>query len=208
MSQLITPWPKKKPDAAPSDHGWLVQGTKNMLTKHLRPNMKVVVELGVWLGKSTRFFLSQCPNATIYSVDLWDAKHLTQWAESKHPHLVAAAKRPLDTFLVNLWKHRDRVIPVQMDSIAAIAKLKEAGVEPDLIYLDTSHTYPATLHEVRAIKAAFPDVQLVGDDWLWGNNRRHRLAVQRSVNEYVALNPQWAVEVDGNGWALVAGASE
>ena len=195
-------WPEKKPNARPNDHGWLAEGTEKMLRRHLRAEMQVIVELGVWLGKSTRFFLKQCPDATVFSVDLWDATHLTQWASSKHPHLVEAAKNPLDTFLVNLWENQDRVVPIQMDSIKAIAKLKADGVEPDLIYLDTSHLYPETLREVEAIKAAFPEVPLVGDDWEW-QNKKHGLAVQRSVNEYVAAHPEWAVESDGNGWALV-----
>lgn len=195
-------WPRKKPSAKPKNHGWLVEGTEKVLRRHLRPDMKVIVELGVWLGKSTKFFLEQCPKAHVYSVDLWDSQHLTQWAESKHPHLVEAAKRPLDTFMVNLWAKRKRVTPIQMDSIAAIAAIKKAGIQPDLIYLDTSHLYPETLNEIRAIKAAFPTVQLVGDDWEWGN-RKHGLAVQKSVHEYVKTAPWWSIEQEGNGWALV-----
>lgn len=196
-------WPKRKPRGVkPNDHGWLADGTVKVLQRHLRPDTKTIVELGVWLGKSTRFFLEQCPDATVYSVDLWDIEHLTQWAKGKHPHLIEAAQKPLKTFMVNLWEQRHRVIPMQMDSIEAISKLKEAGVEPDIIYLDTSHLYPETLHEVRAIKKAFPNCQLVGDDWLWGN-KKHGQAVERSVREYVQEAPHWSIEQEGNGWALV-----
>jgi len=195
-------WPSTPPKVDKNPHGWVAEGTEKVLKRHLRPEMKVIVELGVWLGKSTRFFVEQCPNATIYSVDLWDVEHLTQWAASKHPHLIGAARQPLPTFMVNLWEHRHRVVPIQSDSIKAMAALKAAGVVPDLVYLDTSHLYPATLHEVRAIKAAFPTAQFVGDDWEWGN-RKHGQAVERSGREYVAEAPQWALEVEGNGWALV-----
>lgn len=203
MKKYRTPWPTEKPDIEPFQHGWLVEGTKNMLLKHLRPDMKVIVELGVWLGKSTQFFLEQCPDALVYSVDLWDKAMLTRWAKNRHPHLLHAARRPLEQFMVNLWDQRGRVVPMQMDSMKAIAALKESGVEPDLIYLDTSHTYPHTRDEIRAIKAAFPNTQLVGDDWEWGDNRRHRLPVQRSVFEYIRFNMTWDVEHDGNGWALI-----
>lgn len=200
--QNMTPWPDTKPEGSPMDHGWLAEGTRRVLERHLRADMKLVVELGVWLGRSTHFLLDQCPDATVISVDLWDAEHLGQWADAKHPHLSEVARRPLKTFMVNLWDRRDRVVPMQMDSVEAIKNLAASGVKPDLIYLDTSHQHPHTLHEIRAIKAAFPDVQLVGDDWLYVGRRRRKM-VQMSVNQFVSENSEWAVESDGNGWALV-----
>ena len=202
LEPLETPWPSRKPRVQPFDHGWLTEGTERMLRRHLRPEMKVIVELGVWLGKSTQFFIDQCPEATVYAVDLWDIAHLTQWAKGKHPHLLPAARKPLKTFMVNLWEHRKRIVPVQMDSLTAVHRLKAAGVKPDLIYLDTSHLYPETLHEIQVIKEAFPEVPLVGDDWLWCDRNREQ-AVKRSADEYVAANPNWDIEVDENGWSLV-----
>ena len=202
MKQGLQPWPQTKPDVEPFEHGWLVEGTQRTLDRFLHPEVKLIVELGVWLGKSTRYFVDKCPKATVIAVDAWDSTHLVQWAKAKHPHLVEPASHPIETFMVNLWEHRDRIKAHQLDSVEAIKHLAASGVKPDLIYLDTSHLYPETLREVEAIKAAFPEVPLVGDDWEWGN-KKHGLAVQRSVNEYVAAHPEWAVESDGNGWALV-----
>lgn len=194
-------WPEEKPPFEEFHHGWLLPGTEAILRKYLRPDMKAIVELGVWMGKSTRFFLEQCPEAVVYAVDTWDRDHLMQWARARHPHLVEVAGRPLSQFLVNLWDHRDRIIPVQMDSIKGIRALQASGVKPDLVYLDTTHQHPHTYHEIQAIKAAYPEVQLTGDDWEY-KDRRGKLAVQQSVRQFVSENKQWKIDSEGNGWAL------
>lgn len=199
---MFTFWPSDKPDVEPFDHGWLLPGTHRMLTKHVPRDAKTVIELGVWLGKSTRFLVEHCPNARVYSVDKWDPAVLGAWADRRHPHLSAVARRAYETFLVNLWDVRDRVQPVRMDSNRAIEALHAAGVQPDAIYLDTSHAYPETLHEIRTITRLYPNVPLIGDDWLYVD-RKKRAAVRMSVEQFVAENAGWRVESDENGWVLL-----
>lgn len=173
-----------------------------MLQKHLKPTMRLVLELGVWLGKSTKYILSQCPEATVYAVDRWDVAVLGPWADKRHPHLSKVARHAFETFQVNLWDHQDRVRPVRMDSIEAVQAAHKTGLKPDLIYLDTSHAYPHTLHEIRAITRLYPDVTLVGDDWLYLDSKK-RAAVRMSVEQFVTETPGWRVETDENGWALL-----
>lgn len=199
---MFSNWPTEKPAVEPLDHGWLLPGTQRMLTKHLKPEMTLVLELGVWLGKSTRFILDQCPKAAVCAVDKWDTEVLSRWADRKHPHLSEVARRAYDTFLVNLWDERERVQPMRMDSIEAVRFLHARNIRPDLIYLDTSHAYPDTLHEIQAITKLFPDVPLVGDDWLY-LDRKKRAAVRMSVEEFAKNNAGWRVESDENGWALL-----
>jgi len=37
---------------------------------------RCVLELGSWLGKSTRFIVERAPNAYIFAVDLWSNEHI------------------------------------------------------------------------------------------------------------------------------------
>lgn len=197
-------WPETKPDVPALDQGWLAPGTARMLHKALtRHDDQVVLELGVWLGKSTKYILSHPEVKHVYSVDHWDAERLVPWTKSRHPHLVEAARHAFETFAVNLWDQRERITPMRMDSRDAVAHIEKqsVGVHPDVVYLDTSHSYPHTLHEIQAITKAFPDAVLVGDDWLY-RDRKGVAAVEKSVREFLRSNPQYGLTVDENGWIL------
>jgi len=203
-------WPATKPDVPACDQGWLAPGTRRMLDRHLRADTRLVLELGAWLGKSTRFILDQAPQAHVISVDLWDATVIQPWIASRHPHLLPVVEAGvLETFLVNQWAWRDRITPLQMHSHKAIALVQAQGKVPDVVFLDTSHGYADTLAEVQRITRAFPHTHLVGDDWEWRSLRSPRRVgedwgqpVARAVQAFLADNPQWKLQVDENGWAL------
>ncbi len=203
-------WPKDKPNVRPCSHGWLAPGTANMLKANLNANTSLVLELGAWLGKSTRHILNHAPNAKVISVDLWDAEMLKGWIENRHPHLRHVLEAGvIDTYLVNQWQWRDRLTPVQMHSHKAIQALKTAGISPDVVFLDTSHGFNETRAEVQLITSTFPSAILVGDDWLWKSARSQKRVgvdwghpVQRAVKAFLADHPDWSVEVEGTGWVL------
>src|SRR4051812_22659948 len=67
------PWPGEKPViSAPIENpGWLGEGTDRVLARSLSDETRLVVELGAWLGMSTRFIADLAPNATVISVDHW-----------------------------------------------------------------------------------------------------------------------------------------
>lgn len=68
------------------------------------------------------------------------------------------------------------IVPMRMDSCAALRILKEIGVTPDLIYVDANHHYKPVLDDVSLSVELFPDALIVGDDW-------HYEEVQRAVRE-------------------------
>jgi len=212
MSIFPNLWPVGRPSVLPNSHGWLAEGTAALLTKHLGPETKLVLELGAWLGKSTRHILKHARNAKVISVDLWDEKMMRGWITSRHPRLLPVLEAGvIDTYLTNQWDWRDRLTPVQMHSHDAVAALVAAGVSPDVVFLDTSHGYDATLGEVACITKAFPDAQIVGDDWLWKSSRSQGRVgkdwgcpVQRAVLSFLEgkRNHKWWVESQDTGWAL------
>jgi hypothetical protein len=78
----LQPWPEQRPDdAAPGEEaGWLGAGSEVMLAQSLSAKTKLVIELGAWLGLSTRYIADAAPNATVVSVDHWkgSAEHQEQ----------------------------------------------------------------------------------------------------------------------------------
>jgi hypothetical protein len=97
----------------------------------LKAHPKVIVELGVRGGESTRVFerLARRCGADLVSVDIVDCGKLSQY---KRWHFV------------------------QEDDVAFAARFRrwcrEAGLEPriDVLFVDTSHTYDHTLAEISA----------------------------------------------------------
>lgn len=203
-------WPTSKPKVVGHMHGWLAKGTQQMLTKHLSDDTKLVLELGAWLGKSTKHILLAAPNAHVLSVDLWDEALIRPWIQSRHPKLLPIVDRGVKkTYMVNLWEYQDRLTPLQMHSHKAIAEVARLNGRPDVVYLDTSHGYRDTLEEVTRITEAFPLAVIVGDDWEWALARSPKhvgedwgCPVARAVTKYIEDHPEWSIELAGNGWAM------
>src|SRR4051794_24358739 len=68
-------WPATKPDARAMEAGppgWLEDGPREMLAASLGEATRVVVELGSWLGLSTRFIADRAPKACVIAVDHWE----------------------------------------------------------------------------------------------------------------------------------------
>ena len=195
------PWPSVRPDVPRVDHGWLDEGTARILTDACQiVGDGAILELGAWLGKSTRHLLANAPMATVIAVDHWDAAIIRPWIASRHPHLLPVVDAGVrETFLVNCGAHRARLIPMQAHTLAAIAECAREGVAPALVYLDSSHGYNATVAETRAILAAFPDTALVGDDWDWAPEKDY--PVRRAVRAVLG-DDFGSIHVDGNGWAV------
>src|SRR5262249_31766208 len=108
------PWPTERPqDAAPGqEQGWLAAGSDTMLASVLSPGPRLVVEIGAWLGLSTRFMVKRAPRATVISVDTWQGspEHQRDARYAKLlPHLY-------ETYLARCWDYRDRIVPLRMKS--------------------------------------------------------------------------------------------
>ena len=88
-------FPERKPVVAAHMHGWtyppLIELLDRLLCSGARAgaagnqaaaeggsHVNVIVELGSWLGCSTRLLAQLAPQATIYSVDKWDNDYLSE----------------------------------------------------------------------------------------------------------------------------------
>lgn len=190
-------WPAEQPeDAAPGqEQGWLDNGTDAMLARALPPNTHVVVELGAWLGLSTRYIADHAPDATVISVDHWrgSPEHQTQERFQK------LLPKLYETFQARCWNHRQRVVPLRMGTQDGLRAVAEGGVKPDFIYVDAEHSYEAVTAELTLARQLFPNAALGGDDYDWsgvraavdGFARRHGLIVDRFGGRGWRLLESW-----------------
>lgn len=119
-------FPDAEPAVEPNSHGWFFPPHRVVMSTLMSTETSCVLELGSWLGKSTRFIAQRAPNAYIFAVDLWDNEHIRadphytdHGGESAFmAHKVARARQiqenlriidtaPIyDVFLKNLWAER------------------------------------------------------------------------------------------------------
>lgn len=157
------PWPDRKPDLPFDEHGWFGWCHKALLDVVLPKDGKIIIEMGSWLGLSTRFLLSQVPGATVLAIDHWkgDESILLGGGEEIQKRMPSL----YETFLSNCWDYRDRLVPMRTTTVMGIRELHALGVKPDFIYLDASHQYEDAATDLREVWRLYPNVRLAGDDY-------------------------------------------
>jgi len=192
-------WPQQKPNVTPFMHGWFGNGNKTVLTQKLSdPNLKIVVELGSWYGMSATHIAQNMPkDCILICVDRWDNQFIKEmWARRKQnyrKHVPFIDQHPLyNTFLVNMWEYRHKLLPIRGDTLLGLRKISELGIKPDLVYIDAGHEYQTVKNELELINSLFPTAKICGDDWNWAT-------VQRAVREH-AQKHNISVKNNQNCW--------
>ena len=193
----ICPWPEQRPQVQdPPVPGWLGDGARELLERALSERTRLVVELGAWVGLSTRFIADRAPGATIITIDHWKGSPEHQ----RNPEWKVMLPSLHETFLALCWDYRQRLIPLRMTTLDGLRQVAEQGLDLDLIYVDAEHSYEATSGELELIHHLFPRVTVVGDDYDWAG-------VAPAVTEAAARHG-WSLETAGTvkrgrAWKLV-----
>jgi hypothetical protein len=135
-----------------------------MLSSHLGPATRLVVECGSWLGLSARAILRAAPRAVLVCCDHWKGSPEHQ-PGTQHDDWSRRLGTLYETFLRNLWRWRDRVIPIRADSLDGLAEVRDAGLLPDLVYLDSEHSFDRVSRELAFVGEHWPLATVVGDDY-------------------------------------------
>lgn len=188
------PWPAEKPVVPPPpDRNWLFPQVRRALTESLPKNARLIVEVGSWLGRSTRFLADLAPRAKVIAIDHWQGSP----EHTDDPELIPLLPVLYETFLAETWDYRQRVIPVRAGSVDGMRHVAESNLQPDLVYIDADHGYEAVKADVTAALDLFPRAVLVGDDWNWPG-------VQKAVEE-VAKGRRLKLEVLHTAWRIARG---
>lgn len=174
--------------------GWYINA--GPMEKILRENdIKVAVELGSWLGLSTRHIASNLPEGgVVFAIDHWLGSVENQGPQQ---HLLPNL---YNQFLSNVIHTHltNKIIPLKMNTLDGVKELKKRQVVPDLVYVDASHDEASVYADLVAY---YPLVRghgiLCGDDWGWGGEAMG-FPVRKAVERFAKEN-RLTVQVS-NGW--------
>ena len=185
-------WPDQKPEVKPDPHGWLSPCVEERLRKLIGPKTKTILELGAWLGKSTRALCDMAPGAQVVTIDTWEGSE----EHVGNPKL----ERLHETFLVNCWEYRDQLIPIKATTEKGMQDLARKGVVPDLIYIDADHGYEGVRHDIELAIKLWPEAQIVGDDWAFGENEEVPYPVRNAAADVALLKGKTLVGFSNVWW--------
>lgn len=156
-------------------------------------HVKNVIEVGSWLGLSTRHIASLLPEGgKVYAIDHWKGSEEHQ-SSSILPSLY-------QQFLSNVIHENlaHKIVPIRMASLDAAQCFRslQVPINPDLIYIDASHDTDSVYADLIAW---YPFVKdhgvLCGDDWNWNSVR---VAVEKFAHER-----NLHIQASGNFWSLL-----
>jgi hypothetical protein len=186
------PWPAERPVVpVPPERNWLFPGAREVLAQSLSADTRLVVELGSWTGRSTRYIADLAPHAKVVAVDHWEGSV----EHGQDPELVAFLPRLYETFLSECWDYRERIIPVRSKSVEGLQRVRDAGLYPDVVYIDADHGYEGVFADLTTALDAFPEAAIVGDDWDWES--------VRTAVEAVAQERGLEVKPHRTAWRIV-----
>lgn len=173
-------------------HGWY--SNREQMEELIRSHkIKTVIEVGSWLGQSTRHIASELPpSGKVYAVDHWLGSGVQQEGQ---PFYYKALPYLYEQFLSNVVHAQltEKIVPVRMESLAAAHSLQ---IPVDLIYIDAEHDTDSVYQDLTAW---YPHVTghgvLCGDDWGWPT-------VEAAVRQF-AQERKLGIEASGNFWRLV-----
>lgn len=157
----IFSWPSQRPKVKyPKGFidGWFVHNRAQYLVPFFHKS-KTILELGTWVGRSTRFFHDHS-SATIVCVDHWLGSPVHQ-----KDHYANTTKSLWDFFVNRCWDMRKRIIPVRMTICDALPFLNSLGLKPNFIFIDADHSYKGTMNNLKMCHSFWPEATITGHDY-------------------------------------------
>lgn len=161
---------------------------RKWILKFVNKEKSIGAEIGVFRGHFSRVLIETLNPEKIYLVDLWrmiGPKY--DWGpRSKSEYLSNGEMTPaiaLSEVRAIIDEYPNEIHVVESDGVAFMHRLTE---KLDWVYLDTSHKYLDTIHELKAIDTVLDSGGLImGDDWFPDSGHRHH-GVYQAVNEFLS----------------------
>ncbi len=189
-------------------------GREIIINQIVSKNVKLMVEVGCFLGGSSLHWLNAKKDLTVIGVDPWGgnwaayieqmaidpamSRHVWHLSDEEIARIVEMLRRHgnFGVALNNLRLYKDRFIPVRQPSPEALYYLARREIPLEMIYID------AFKHrdDLDAAHELFPDAILCGDDWLWPDETGE-FVMQRHIKEF-ARDHGYEVEASRQSWVL------
>ncbi len=207
------PWGEHKPFHLALDANG--RGGREIIIRQIvERNVKLIVEVGCFLGGSSLHWLNAKADLTVIGVDPWGgnwaayieqmavdpnmSRHVWHMTEEEVARIVTMLRRHgnFGVALNNLRLYKDRFIPVRQSSPEALYYLARRDIPVEMIYID------AFKHrdDLDAAYDLFPDAILCGDDWLWPDETGEFI-MQRHITEF-ANEHGFQIEANRQSWVL------
>ncbi|MFN3214185.1 MAG: hypothetical protein ACE37M_13860 [Henriciella sp.] len=174
-------------------------------------NAKLLLEVGVYLGGSCYEWLGHSDELHVIGVDTWSDAYNARADLTRYREINTSCFRYIDDIdafiestvehgfyasaLANLSVFGDRFHPYRGHAPEALFEIRDLGVEPDIIYIDSAKDRI----NLNAAYECFPNAKLCGDDWTWGASLGHPM--QEAVNGFAEENG-FKVRASGATWVL------
>lgn len=149
------------------DFGWF--GLKNRLfIKYVFDNydIKNIAELGIYMGKSTKYISNLNKNTNLYCFDRFDNLFLTDYSvknlDIPDTNFFFKYMR-FETFFSNLKNHKN-LYAIKNDNFLSIKWLVKNNIKIDLFYIDFIKQEHALIDFVNEIFESYPNSIIIGDD--------------------------------------------
>ncbi len=185
-------WPLEKPNIKKDDRNVC---TSKEIMNELLPSkgmykIRYYCELGSNTGNSLLYACERLPKETmLFAVDIWpsDSDILTQVGkkfENKCSTLY-------ETFLVNCWDHKEKIIPLRMTMIEGLEQIYNLNIPLDLIYVDVSYKYEYAKDIILTSLRLFPNAVIYGNNYLKIRQVILDIAKMKSFKVYVHACRTW-----------------
>ena len=165
------PWPTTIPAGIRPNEAshFLRPQTQTMLQRRLRERRpELVVEIGSWLGGSTRV-IADISRAHVIAIDTWlgSEEHQTgtEWDRRHDSHREILAQL-FYTFAMNCSNYREVITPLRATSLAGLHEVHGHGLEPGLVFIDGAHDKASVAADLRTAHDLFgKNAWIVLDDY-------------------------------------------
>lgn len=168
-------------------HGWFINAKPlDAILEQRKP--KIVIEIGSWMGCSTRFIADKLPEGgKLYAIDTWAGSpgEEVHMSDPRLPYLYQQfLSNVIHAGLTNV------IIPIRMNSVEAS---KALNIKADLIYLDGAHDTSSVIADILSwYPHLAEDGLLCGDDWGWPSVQAAVIQCSSKLNKkVVAVGNFW-----------------
>lgn len=174
---------------------WCLDGGGKELIKDtiVSKNISVMLEVGVFFGGSTKQWLDASSELMVIGIDPFPKlvnylknnihiyeKHI-EFKELNYKSLIEQLGKPEGSYfsvMSNLQEYGDRFFPIKGTSPDKLYELKNIGITPELIYIDSDKK----MDELEVCHQLFPDCIISGDDWTW--HKEEGYPIRKPIEEF------------------------